>query len=101
VFVAEEVELRRRLARIDGRGYKAYKEIQGQYTFGQFALFVDHVQGDPFAAPSRLRVRVPQTTAGSLPDTNMRKKRRKLMDFLIKASSHGYNLRKVGIGCCI
>lgn len=56
-------DLRRQLHGIDGRGYKAYKAIQGRYDFDQFTLFIDAVQGDPFAAPSRLRVRVPQTTA--------------------------------------
>jgi predicted ABC-class ATPase len=44
------------LARIDGRGYKAYKEIQGLWEFPDFLFRVDHVQGDPFAAPSRVRV---------------------------------------------
>jgi len=56
-------DLRRTLARIDGRGYKAYKEIRGTYDFGDFNLHIDHVQGDPFAAPSRLRVCVPQALA--------------------------------------
>ncbi len=61
-------ELRRLLSRLDGRGYKAYKEIAGVYRFPGFVLFVDHVQGDPFAAPSRLRVRVPQAHAGFPPE---------------------------------
>lgn len=56
--------LREHLRRIDGRGYKAYKTIAGRYTFEGFELLIDHVQGDPFAAPSRLRVRVPQDVAG-------------------------------------
>jgi len=50
--------LRTILRRIDGRGYKAYKEIEGAYDFGEYALFIDHVQGDPFAAPSQVRVQV-------------------------------------------
>jgi predicted ABC-class ATPase len=52
------------LRRIDGRGYKAYKQIAGRYAFGDFELFIDHVQGDPFAAPSKVRLRVPQRVAG-------------------------------------
>lgn len=44
------------LVRIDGRGYKAYKEIAGPWQFQDFTFQVDHVQGDPFAAPSRVRV---------------------------------------------
>ena len=50
--------LRQTLARIDRRGYKAYKAIKGTYRFDRFTLIVDHVQGDPFAAPTRVRVRV-------------------------------------------
>lgn len=56
-------ELRRTLSRIDGRGYKAYKDIKGSYEFEKFTLYIDHVQGDPFASPSKIRVRVPQATA--------------------------------------
>ena len=44
---------------IDGKGYKAYKGLRGTWTFPDFALHVDHVQGDPFAAPSRVRVILP------------------------------------------
>ncbi|NRA07497.1 MAG: ABC-ATPase domain-containing protein [Myxococcales bacterium] len=55
------------LRRIDGRGYKAYRDIRGGYQFEDAELHVDHVQGDPFAAPSRLRVRIPLERTG-LPD---------------------------------
>jgi len=57
-------ELRRILRAIDGRGYKAYKDLRGSYALDGLELHVDHVQGDPFAAPSRLRARVPQRVAG-------------------------------------
>ncbi|MYH62023.1 MAG: ABC-ATPase domain-containing protein [Caldilineaceae bacterium SB0675_bin_29] len=60
---ATEDSLRRTLLRIDGRGYGAYKDIRGTYGFADFTLAVDAVQGDPFAAPSRLRVLVPPATA--------------------------------------
>jgi predicted ABC-class ATPase len=60
-------DLRRTLGRIDGRGYKAYKEIQGSFEFPRFTLHVDHVQGDPYATPSKLRVRVPMREAGLPP----------------------------------
>ena len=43
---------------LDGRGYKAYKAIAGAWDFGDFTLHVDHVQGDPFAAPSRVLIDV-------------------------------------------
>ncbi len=50
--------LRSLLKRIDGRGYKAYKQLQGRYDFGNFTLSIDHVQGDPFALPSRISIQV-------------------------------------------
>jgi predicted ABC-class ATPase len=61
-------DLRRVLHRLDGRGYKAYKEIKGRWTFPRFDLFVDHVQGDPFAAPSRVRVRLAGSVTELTPD---------------------------------
>lgn len=57
-------DLRLRLASIDGKGYKAYQDIEGAYDFGFFTLYVDHAQSDPFAPPSRLRARVSQRVAG-------------------------------------
>ncbi len=57
-------DLRKTLARIDARGYRAYKDLEGTYDFGEFWLFVDHVQGDPFASPSRVRIQVSQKRAG-------------------------------------
>lgn len=62
--MATERDLRRVLLRIDGKGYKAYQDLRGRYELPGFVLFVDHVQGDPFAPPSRLRVRVPRERAG-------------------------------------
>ena len=40
---------------MDGKGYKAYKRLAGEYPFEGWTLIVDHVQADPFAAPSRMR----------------------------------------------
>ncbi|MCH5259769.1 MAG: ABC-ATPase domain-containing protein [Lachnospiraceae bacterium] len=56
-------ELRTKLKNIDHRGYPAYKELKGQYNFGDYMLSIDHVQGDPFASPSRLSVRVQKDKA--------------------------------------
>lgn len=53
--MAASGELEALLRRIDGRGYKAYKEIGGAWRFPDFLLHVDHVQGDPYAAPTRVR----------------------------------------------
>ena len=57
-------ELRRALRGLDRRGYPAYKSLAGAYRFADFCLFIDHVQGDPFAVPSSLRVEVPYAAAG-------------------------------------
>lgn len=78
-------DLRKTLARIDGRGYKAYKDIQGSYAYPQFTLFVDYVQGDPFASPSKIRVRVPNAVAQIPPDLfSSRVRRIALQDFFIR-----------------
>jgi predicted ABC-class ATPase len=50
--------LRQLLQQIDGRGYKAYKQLKGNYDFGAFQLSIDHVQGDPFAQPSRISIQI-------------------------------------------
>ena len=78
-------ELVRKLRRIDGRGYKAYKELTGHYRFKDWTLEIDHVQGDPFAAPSKMRLRVPQDLA-KLPTSlfDDRVRRVALQDFLAR-----------------
>ena len=55
--------LKNELQRIDGRGYKAYKDLQGQYDFTDYILSIDHVQGDPFASPSRVRIIINKSKA--------------------------------------
>ncbi|MGB0910835.1 MAG: ABC-ATPase domain-containing protein [Nitrospirales bacterium] len=82
-------DLRLHLARIDGRGYKAYKDIAGAYAYDGFILFIDHVQGDPFAAPSKIRVRVKQQVANF--PTNLwssRVRRIAFCDFLARVVHH-------------
>ncbi len=52
-------DLAQELRRIDRRPYGYYKDLAGRaYPAGAFSVGFDHVQGDPFAAPSRLRVEV-------------------------------------------
>jgi len=55
--------LQRHLRQLDNRGYKAYKDIEGNYDFSEFTLIIDYVQGDPFASPSKFRVIVPPNIA--------------------------------------
>ncbi|GAE91902.1 isopentenyl-diphosphate delta-isomerase [Gracilibacillus boraciitolerans JCM 21714] len=47
------------LRNIDGKGYKGYKSLQGSYSFDQYEIAIDYVQGDPFAAPSKIRIIIP------------------------------------------
>lgn len=58
------VDLRKKLKAIDHLGYPAYKELKGQYDFKDYVLSIDHVQGDPFASPSRLSILVGANEAG-------------------------------------
>lgn len=78
-------DLRNKLREIDHRGYPAYKELQGEYDFGEYVLAIDHVQGDPFAAPSRLSVHV-RTARADFPKDyyGTREKRIALQDHLTR-----------------
>ena len=57
------LDLNKHLLSIDHRGYPAYKDLQGSYSFPEYMLTIDHVQGDPFAAPSKLRITVDKSKA--------------------------------------
>lgn len=56
-------DLRRLLISIDHRGYPAYKDTRGKWSYGNYILSIDHVQGDPFASPSNVSVIVPGRAA--------------------------------------
>ena len=57
-------ELRNLLHRIDHKGYPAYKDTKGTYQFQGYVLSIDHVQGDPFASPSKVSVHMKGKMAG-------------------------------------
>lgn len=80
-----ETDLKKILQRIDRKGYKAYKELEGSYQFSDFHLFIDHVQGDPFASLTKIRLRVDQTGA-CIPAELFKNKIRRiaLQDFLAR-----------------
>jgi predicted ABC-class ATPase len=65
------------LGKIDGRSYKAYKELQGDwYNFGQYSIGIPYVQGDPYASPSSIFLRIEQSLTGFptwLLDKNIRR----------------------------
>lgn len=78
-------DLRRLLESIDHKSYPAYKSAQGAYAFGGYILSIDHVQGDPFASPSKVSVTISHQKAGypaSLFDTPW--KRIAFEDYLVR-----------------
>ena len=83
-------ELQSKLRGMDHRGYPAYKDLKGRYRFEKYELSIDHVQGDPFASPSSLSVRVAGKTAG-IPEECYREKHRRvaLEDFLLRRFAEG------------
>jgi predicted ABC-class ATPase len=89
-------DLRALLRRIDGRGYKAYRDIKGTYVFPSFTLLIDHVQSDPFAAPSRLRVRISLQDTGLPPETYVTRSRETaLRDFLTRRFAEAAEKRAI------
>ena len=78
-------QLRSELRAIDRRSYPAYKSLAGSWDFGKYLLHIEHVQGDPFAAPSRLRAEVSRTAA-AFPDAlcGARESRIALADYLLR-----------------
>lgn len=78
-------DLRELLNRIDHKGYPAYKDTKGSWQFEGYVLSIDHVQGDPFAAPSKVSVYVPGKLAAFPTELYDHKhKRIALQDYLIR-----------------
>ena len=49
-------ELEKILFSMDGKSYSAYKSLKEEYKFEKYVLAIDHVQSDPYAPPSKMRV---------------------------------------------
>ena len=54
-----------------------YKSRAGAYDCGRYVLHIDHVQGDPFASPSRLRFEIKKASHG-FPEEYWKTRNRKL-----------------------
>jgi len=95
-------KLSQTLAKMEGKPYPAYKAIKGRYQYQDYELLIDHVQGDPFAIPSKVRVRIPISTAGFPEDTYHNECRDvALCDFLARRFYHSikkHNTQKQGSG---
>jgi predicted ABC-class ATPase len=93
-------DLEQTLHRIDGRGYRAYKDLEGSWLLTPgLLLHIDHVQGDPFAAPSRLRLELPQSRA-RFPEWlyDHPHRRRGLEDFVGRAAAAAAKRVRAGQG---
>ncbi len=78
-------ELQNLLRQIDHKGYPSYKQLRGIYRFPGYLLGIDHVQGDPFAAPSKVSIHVAGAQAGLDKDLfTTREKKRALEDYLLR-----------------
>ena len=95
-------DLRTLLRSIDHKSYPAYKSIAGGYQFAKYQLFIDHVQGDPFASPSSLHIEIPHKAAG-FPEAYFKKdcSRIALQDYLTRlfaSKVEDYNFKAKGSG---
>ena len=58
------IQLQELLRSINRKSYPAYKSLKGVYQFQKYILAIDHVQGDPFASPSHVSVKISHKAAG-------------------------------------
>ncbi|MCP5103359.1 MAG: ATPase, partial [bacterium] len=101
-MIRDDYQLKQLLHNLDGKSYKAYNDIKGEFKFDHFKLLIDHVQGDPFAKLSRVRVRVNQKNAKFPADTYQNQSRSiALRDFLagcFASATHKYAKGNRGTG---
>lgn len=95
-------DLRQFLRSVDRKGYPAYKGAKGVYQFPDFTLSIEHVQGDPFASPSRVSIRVEGKKACFPAESyHLSHKRVALQDLLLRkfaAKVERYNFKARGSG---
>ena len=95
-------ELVQILTKMEGKPYPAYKSIKGGYQYQDYEIWIDHVQGDPFAIPSRVRAKIPISTSGFPGNTYHNECRSgSLCDFLARrfySSIKKHNTQKQGSG---
>lgn len=95
-------DLQRLLRAIDRKSYPAYKDTRGSYSFDRYTLSIDHVQGDPFASPSKVSIHLEGRTAGFPKECYEKKERRiALQDYLLRLfrqTVEKYNFKARGSG---
>ena len=102
IFMKTSTNLDVMLREIDHKSYPAYKSLRGIYGFGPYALSIDHVQGDPFAAPSRLTIHITDKSSGFSPELwNTPDRKTAFCDFLLRrfaAAVRNYSFQAKGSG---
>lgn len=85
-------ELEALLMSINRKSYPAYKELKGNYIFPDFQLNIEHVQGDPFASPSRVSVYLKKVQA-DFPEAYYENKHKRiaLQDYLTRKFANAVN----------
>lgn len=85
-------DLKKQIDSIDGRGYKSYKTLEGDYDFIDYVLHIDHVQGDPFASPSRVRISM-KSSVNKIPHDLFNENHKKIavQDFITRVFSQNIN----------
>ena len=85
-------DLKKQIDSIDGRGYKSYKTLEGDYDFTDYVLHIDHVQGDPFASPSRVRISM-KSSVNKIPYDLFNESHKKIavQDFITRVFSQNIN----------
>ncbi len=92
-------ELQQLLFRLDRRPFGSYRDVEGSWDIGGFILFIDHAQPDPFAPPTRVRLRAPHALAGFPSDLFATRTRSiAVTDFLARAFAHQASLSRVKRG---
>lgn len=95
-------KLEQLMKQADHKSYPAYKTLKGSYDFPGYCLVIEHVQGDPYAAPSSLRIRVDGKNAGFPAELYQEDGRRKMLqDYLLRkfgAQAMHFNHKAKGSG---
>lgn len=67
--MSDRGRLEETLRGMDGAPYGAYRTLEGEWDLEAFTLRIDHVQRDPFASPSRVRL-ILEPEQAQLPETS-------------------------------
>lgn len=77
--------LAHRLRALENKPYPAYHSLEGAWAFPTFTFYLDQAQSDPYASPSKVRVRMSHAHAGFPASTyDTRIHRTALADYILR-----------------